>query len=573
MQKVTVKDTDILIIGGGIAGTLAAIEAKKKKVKNVTIVEKNKVGRSGCSAFAAGILRVYFPEDDFDAWLREEVGLLQYTTNQKWLQICMERMYDIVNEMDTWGVKFKKRDGKFERVMGRGSSPEGVIRKIMFYGGPQLMETLRKKCVEMQVQIIDRVMITSLLTKDGRGAGAIGFDTRSGEVIAFKAKATILAAGGNRWKSVFMGHKFSAGDMHSAFYRAGGEVSRCEYTNYNTTCSEFDLAGLNMFVGMGGKFVNKDGDTFMTTYSPKYKDRAEMDILSSAMAMEVRQGRGPIYLDITHFTPNDIAYIRDVLPLVTKILERTGVLVGDKIMREMPWIADGPENESQGAGITIDMECQTSIGGFFAAGGTATKDYFAIPWAAVSGAKAGQSAADYIGEVQDISIDSDTIEASRKFGIEPLERKGGISPDHILLSVQEAILPYDVYLIRHKDRLIKALEEIEQIRDTQLPFIYAYDPHYLRMAHEAQNLVLCSEMLLRSALVREESRHGHLREDYPETDNINWLKWTALKKEANKMVVSTKDIPIDDYPVKPERKKFKHPVFAAADRLSRKMEG
>ena len=117
------------------------------------------------------------------------------------------------------------------------------------------------------------------------------------------------------------------------------------------------------------------------------------------------------------------------------------------------------------------------------------------------------------------------------------------------------------------------MKEIELIKDTQLPYLHAYDPHYLRMAHEAQNLLLFAEMLLRSALVREESRLGHLREDFPETDNINWLKWTVLKKENDKMVVGTRDMPVDDFPIKPERNKFKHPVFAGADRLNGKTEG
>ena len=79
-------------------------------------------------------------------------------------------------------------------------------------------------------------------------------------------------------------------------------------------------------------------------------------------------------------------------------------------------------------------------------------------------------------------------------------------------------------------------------------------------------------MLLRSALVREESRLGNLREDYPETDNVDWLKWTVVQRDGSKMAVSTKDIPIEEYPVQPERKRFKHPVFAAADRLSQQRQ-
>ena len=119
----------------------------------------------------------------------------------------------------------------------------------------------------------------------------------------------------------------------------------------------------------------------------------------------------------------------------------------------------------------------------------------------------------------------------------------------------------------------KAIKEIERIRDEEVPLLYASDVHYLRLANEVKNMVLVAEMYLRSRLLREESRDSYLREDFPHTDNINWLKWTVLKKENDKMVVRTRDMPVDDYPVKPERVKFKHPVFAAADRLSGKTEG
>jgi succinate dehydrogenase/fumarate reductase flavoprotein subunit len=291
------------------------------------------------------------------------------------------------------------------------------------------------------------------------------------------------------------------------------------------------------------------------------------------MAMEVRQGRGPIYLDMTHFTPKDIGYIRDVLPVATKAMERAGILVGDRITRKLPWIPNGPGTESHGAGIRIDMECKTSIEGFFAAGGTANNDYSGMGWAIVTGVRAGQFAAGYIRDVPLVHAERDIIESGLRFTLGPLERKQGISHDHLLLSLQETIMPYEVYLIRHKDRLSKALEEIERIKATQLPYLHAYDPHHLRMAHEAQNLLLFAEMLLRSALVREESRLGHLREDFPETDNINWMKWTVVRKENDRMVIGTRDMPLEDFPIKPEKKKFKHPVFAAADRLGGKVEG
>ena len=114
----------------------------------------------------------------------------------------------------------------------------------------------------------------------------------------------------------------------------------------------------------------------------------------------------------------------------------------------------------------------------------------------------------------------------------------------------------------------KALAEIEDIRDNLLPLICAYDPHYLRMALEASNLVTSAEMQLRSSIFRKESRGGTcLREDYPYRDNVNWLKWISVKRENGEMKVLANDIPFDRYPVKPHRDRVIDPVWQRAQEL------
>ena len=110
----------------------------------------------------------------------------------------------------------------------------------------------------------------------------------------------------------------------------------------------------------------------------------------------------------------------------------------------------------------------------------------------------------------------------------------------------------------------KAINEVERIRDEEVPMQYAPDAHYLRLANEAKNIVLFAEMYLRSRLHRKDSRDGCAREDYPYTDNLNWLKNTALKQEGGKMKVWSEDLPVEKYRVKPRLEKWLYPVFEVA---------
>ncbi len=126
-------------------------------------------------------------------------------------------------------------------------------------------------------------------------------------------------------------------------------------------------------------------------------------------------------------------------------------------------------------------------------------------------------------------------------------------------------MPYGVSVIGRADRFEQALRKIERIKDDEVPLLYAVDPHYLRLANEAKSMVLVAEMYLKSRMLRTESRgQCMLREDYPYVDNINWLKWTMLKREGQNMRIWTEDCPVDRYKVQPLRQKYLHEVFETA---------
>jgi succinate dehydrogenase/fumarate reductase flavoprotein subunit len=128
------------------------------------------------------------------------------------------------------------------------------------------------------------------------------------------------------------------------------------------------------------------------------------------------------------------------------------------------------------------------------------------------------------------------------------------------------VTPYEVSILKSEKSLKKALDSIERIRDSQLPALFAYDPHYLMLANESQSMVSNAEMWLRSCLERKESRGTLMRTDYPFIDNDNWLKWVVLGKQNGGMEIWTKDLPIDRYAIKPDPGQRLHEVFEGAKR-------
>lgn len=571
-SKVEKINVDILVVGGGAAGCFAAIKAKESSVENVLIVDKGYVGKSGCSKFAAGSFKCFIPDkDSYDLWLNKAVEEGYFINDQRWTELHLHEVFKRARELDAWGVKFIKNDkGEFDRLEGQGSSDERPIKTIMFEG-PQLMDALRKRACKMAVDILDKTMITHLLHKKNEQStisGAMGFDTKTGELRVFTAKAVILCAGPQAYKSHYAYQKMATGDAHVMGLLAGVELSNYEFCCHHLSCADFDTTGMNVLQGSGARFVNALGEPYMYRYDPEYGDHAAMNRLSAGMACEVMRGNGPVYFDFSGFDENALSYFKKTLPIMYRAFERAGYIKDGKIIERVEWVSVNMGNVGYGGGIRINIRCETGLPGLYAAGdatcgpasGVEGFCAYAIPFAVTSGAISGKAASQYINDVGEVIPDSDEIKLFSKELEGPLKRTNGVEPDFITAKVQESLFPMGIYIIRKRERLEKALEMISILRDEYVPLLKAYDPHYLRMAVEASNMVTCGELFLRAALARTESRGSHLREDYPEIDNIDWLKWIILKSRDKDISVSIEEIPIESFPIKPERKRYTHPV-------------
>jgi succinate dehydrogenase/fumarate reductase flavoprotein subunit len=571
--------TDLLIIGGGAAGCFAALKAREAGVRKILIVDKGHVGKSGCATFGAGSFKGFIPgEDAYDIWFGKAVEAGCYMNDQDWTQVHLQEVHERVKDLESWGVEFEKNaDGSYRRIEGQGSSDLRPIKTLLFHG-PQLMHQLRKALNRRRIPIMDRFMITHLLNARGRPgviSGAMGFHAGSGEIRTISSKATLLSCGGQSYKSPYAFHKMITGDGHVMALESGAELSNYEFSLHHLSYAGFDTTGMNVLQGLGGIFLNRLGESFMEKYDPEHGSRANLNTLSSAMAMEVKEGRGPICMDFSRYTRESIDLIKRVLPILYLAFTRAGIIREGRITPRLEWMAVNSGNVGFGGGLRINLSCETNLEGLFAAGDATSGPAsgvegfcaYAIPFATTSGTRAGREAAAHISKTRKAySLGSSQIKQKEEELLRPLLRRAGYEPDVLTLRVQEILFPMERFILRHGTRLTQAIEEVEDLKANLLPHLKAYDPHYLRMALEAKNMLRSAECFLKAALMREESRGSHLREDFPFSENQHWLKWIVLQQEEDHLKVRTEPIPIERFPLRPPVGRVKHPIIEANER-------
>ena len=547
-QKIS---SDVLVVGGGLAGCLAALEAKEALGNDgkVVIVDKGFISRSGQSPFAAGIWTIFDPEqDDMNLWLEEIITSGEYLNDQPWCRQLYETGHVVARKVDRWATElgksvFVKDDkGKMIRRKSRGHNytQHVVINSL------QMMDTLRQKMIQSGVKIYDRIMITDLFCNKDGVTGVAGLNYRLDTTHLFTAPAVILAASGSGFKATYMGHRNLTGDLQVAAFDQGVTLTNMEQFYSNTVAREFDIHGLNLYVSVGGRFLNRLDEEFMWNYH-HLGSRAPLQHLAVAFSHEVAEGRGPITLDITKASQKDQELCRQILPESFRVWDRAGK---SPFTTKIPWMVALRGTCAGGGGLKIDLDCRTNMRGLYGGGdicwigphGTYSFGGINIGFTSVSGYVAGQKAAQYrksLGQDVETKVPQKEIKARMHQRMAPLTRKNGKTPEEGLRLLQEIIVPYQVAYLKTAQRLNDALSKLNALERDLLPSLIARSSHDLVKAVELENMVKLGKLMVQSSLLREESRGFHFREEFPKTDNEKWLKRILIQKGPNDTLLTT----------------------------------
>ncbi len=553
-----VFDTDVLVIGGGTAGPMAAVTCKEANPDlRVTLLEKANVKRSGAISMGMdGLNNAIIPGHATpEQYVKEITVANDGIVNQKTVMAYATRSFDMINKLDSWGVKFEKDetgDYNVKKVHHMGTyvlpMPEGHHMKKILY------RQLRRK----RVNVVNRYVVTRLLkSADGRIAGAMMVNSRTAEIAIIRAKAVILATGAaGRLGLPASGYLFgtyenptNAGDGYSMAYRAGAELSGIECFQINPLIKDYNGPACAYVTGpMGGYTANSEGDRFI-----------ECDYWSGQMMLEfyreLEGGKGPVFLKLDHLAEETIQEIETILhsnerPSRGRFHEHRGTDYRSRMV-EMHISEIGLCSGHSASGVWVDEHARTTVPGLYAAGDLACVPHNYMLGAFVYGAIAGEDAAEYCADVDMPELDDAEVAAERARVRAPLERTDGITPYQMEYKLRRMVNDY-LQPPKVTTKMEIGLQRFEEVRQ-DLQMLTAADPHDLMRAMEVHAILDCAEMAARASLYRTESRWGlyHYRVDWPERNQDEWFCHVQVKQDDNGAMSCFKR-PIDPYLVEPD---------------------
>lgn len=557
-----VISTDVLVAGSGIAGFPAAIKAKETSPeKDVLIVDKATVGWAGLAPKGGGVFWCIAPEDDLDKFVEYHVKNIGYYLNdQEMLYLNAKETYGAAQQLAEWGVKVQ-RDAQGKLLTGH------LLSSRWSHAGADLdmIMLLSAKARKLGVKLLSKVQVVELLKEGNRIVGAVGFNVIDGRFYIIKAKSTILATGGlNRTAAMFTPHY---GEGVAAAYRAGAEMRNAEFG----FLIHPRVKGGGNIPNLAFNIRNAAGEYMAEKYMPEVLEEEIYDtaILTPAFVVGVfnEMREGPIRADMSRTgpvrggPPPELNWNR---PKQTSYFTRLRKL--SKYNKPVP---PNPEAEiGLAAGcspVRVDHEMKTSLEGLWAIGDTS---YNGSAWGGavciapgrmrgsplmiglLGGLRSGPAAARAASLAGSPQINYDEVKRLKDEMFAPLQRSQGLLPQDAIKELDGIVSPVENGFSRTKDRMEKVLSRLQGVRQ-KCSQLYAKDSHGLMKCNEAKSMAVCLEIVFNAALARTESRAYHYREDYPERDDKNWLKWIIVKQEAGKTVLSTEPVPVDKYKFKP----------------------
>ncbi len=548
-------DVDVLIVGSGSAGFLAAIESSEIANKIAVVTKEPSIGAGSASILATYpyssfvvdskcALDLGFPgnEDDSPEVFFKDIVRAGYgLSNQRLVKLFVDEMCYVVNKLDSLGYNWDY--SKLDKSGGHSFPRDVYGRKSTF--GLEFANTMKKAFKEREnISIFTDILMLDLLLSEGRVIGATGFDTKTGLVNVFRAKSTILASGGaqNIYSRASVGKNLT-GDGQAMALRAGAEMINNEFVMFGLNviwppelaCMKGALIQLLYRGGTLGQaqFLNAEGEAFMEASDSLFSPKP----LTHRIITEINEGRGSphggVYFSISQMSQDVLLHLSNLTKYSNWVDPSSHFDFGPyvEIMKEKTFVEVGLACHYFLGGISINEHCRTTIPGLFAAGecsgslqGARRLGGMAISQALWEGTRAGRYASKYANKIDNFQkIEHEQVEKSCNYVMELLERKEGINSIKLRKKIQMLAMD-NVGVIRNGPQLEQAINEIEYIKKVELPKLFVdtkiqqYNLELIE-ALQLKNILLNLEIIARAAFLRTESRGTHYRSDFPKEDN------------------------------------------------------
>ena len=588
MSSVERRQFDTLIIGAGGGGLRASLQLAEADL-NVAVVSKVFPTRSHTVAAQGGMnaaLANVLP-DNWHWHMFDTVKGSDYLGDQDAIEYMCRAAPKAVYELEHFGVPFSRLDnGKiYQRAFGGQSQDFGGDQAARTCAaadrtGHAILHSLYQQNIRAKTHFFDEYFAVDLLRDDdGHVLGAVVFNIQDGQIVVIEAKTTLLATGGaGQIYKTTTNALINTGDGMGMAMRAGIPLQDMEFFQFHPT----GIAGRGMLItegvrGEGGYLVNGHGERMMERYAPKAKDLASRDVVSRAIAIEIREGRGcgpnkdHVMLKLDHLgeeviqkrlpgirqtciTFLGIDPAEEPVPVYPTAHYTMGGIPTNRFGQVVVPVKDTPEEPVQGLYAAGECAC-VSVHGGNRLGGNSLLDIL------VFGRAAANHIIDYLKEnkyhrVVDEDVVNKVVDKAKRF-----ERTGntGTAVETVagLRSELKQVMEEHCGVFRQKDNLKEGVDKIEQlaqrfanvkIEDSSFTFNTARVE-----AFELENLIAVALATIHSAYAREESRGAHSREDFPERDDKSWMRHSLYSYEngLDYKPVRTKPLSVKSFPPKP----------------------
>ncbi len=543
MRNFDIVSCDVLIIGGGGAGLRAAIQAREKGVA-VTVASKSRVGYGNNTYISKATFAVATgsrdPRDNPDVHLRDSMISGRFINDRQLLNLVTDEAVGQIEFLQRCGVRFYERGSRIGVVPAPGHSYPRHVR-TSDRSGRDLTLPLRAYAERIGVRFMERVFITRLISSGGRITGAAGI-AQDGTFFPIAARSIVLATGG--FAQSYLHNNNAAGmtgDGQALAFELDVPLKDMEFVQFYPTAT--GALGSRLFLyeafvfQAGAVLRNALGDDIIAKYGLNDTMAMTRDRLTRAVMQEILEGRGVrggLIVDLGSIPEEELAALDHLLPAARTAHDEELIV--------------SPTAHFCMGGVSIDDHAETIVPGLFAAGevcagvhganrlgGNALAEAFAM------GGVAGERAAQRARETDQPDLPQKELSAEKE-RLESFFSERGKDLGELRHELKD-VMWRKVGIIRGKDGLKKALEEIKGI-GTSLKEVRIRDYRGLMRYLELEHMVLLSEMVCRSALLRTESRGAHYRSDYPDEDNDRWLKNIWIRKLGAAMKLEAVPVPM-----------------------------